>query len=275
MKRLLLIPFVFILTTCSKVQNDGYPAYIYIDHIDLQTDYIKHGNNQFDGRAVWIEAGSEDLGAWELPARIPILQEGKVTIRIFPGIAKKAISDFGKYNFVNFYSQDVDLKKTVTDTIRPLVTYKDSVKVPYHEDFEKNPTFDNMNIVDNTSGNALRGLKMGKLLLNTGSASTEVKVYSKNEIPVPYGKEAYLEFDYSSLNDTSILYANLFFPTSNDNVVLGVIKCSSTWKRAYFPIDQTVGAKFGEAFKVMFVLIRKDGQLESSVLIDNVRVIYQ
>lgn len=68
------------------------PSYLYIEKIGLNTQY-EQGTASHKITDAWVYVDETLIGAFELPATIPILTEGLKKITIRPGIKLNGISN--------------------------------------------------------------------------------------------------------------------------------------------------------------------------------------
>lgn len=267
---ILLFFYINTFCSCKQIPNDGIPSYISIDSIGLTTTADSQGAPSIYSQICWIEAGPENIGGWQIPAKIPILQKGKTTVRVFSGVYLNAISEYNKYPFFDFYETEIDLVQKESVTIFPKVKYKSTTKFSFIENFELTSVFDDFVKVPNPD-NDYKGKFYGMLQLKSTS---EKKSISNKLITVPVGKQAYLEFDYKTEDPGSVFFVSFYYATQSDNTDV-IIQLSSTakWKRAYLPISEDIGSRGGLPFNLMFTLIKKDEQSQSSILIDNIKIV--
>jgi hypothetical protein len=256
------------MTQCSKIDNDGVPSYIYIDTIGLETNILTQGFGSLQAPVVWIDAGGKDMGAWELPALIPILKEGESNIIISAGIMKGAISDFYKSPFYDIYQQKVNLIKTKVDTIRPIVKFSPRASFMFNEDFENGTKFNNIGVESKNIPSM--GANTG-VLYTTDSQKVSSSIDFINVSDST--KEMYIEFDYKTDIDTALLFINLQFDGMTSPVKFGFVKCRNYWKRAYFPIHDYVNVA-KKRFKTQFAILKPLDKNSSTIYLDNIKVIY-
>ena len=77
----LLIAVIF-LGSCTK--GDKVPSYLIVPSVDLSTSGLQ-GSNTKNITDTWVYVNDEFMGSWELPARIPVLKEGSVNVRVDAG----------------------------------------------------------------------------------------------------------------------------------------------------------------------------------------------
>lgn len=263
--------YLLVLSSCTTVPNGGIPSYIQIDSIQLTTSADSQGSNSIMAPICWIEAGGKNVGGWQMPAKIPLLQTGQTTLRIFPGVYNNAIAEYAPYPFFNFYEVTTNLIQKEVVIIKPMVTYKPNIKFCFVESFEKSVVFDEFVKTENLV-NDDRGKYYGTLSLQ---AAAEKKCTSTKSITVKAGVQSYLEFDYCSDDPGSVFFVNSYYPgQSNDvDVLIQMTASSRNWKRVYIPIAEDIGKRGTVPFNLMFTLIKKDEQSTASVNIDNIKII--
>jgi len=88
-----LIFLVSLSTSCRKFDGDQtIPAFIRIDTISLTSDYFTEGANTHNISDAWVYVNDQIIGAFELPALIPVLAKGTNKLEIRPGIKLNGIS---------------------------------------------------------------------------------------------------------------------------------------------------------------------------------------
>src|SRR5437868_2192457 len=69
-----LLPFAF--SGCKSMPNDGIPVYMKMDSAKAVTSSGQQLPQNIT--TVWDEANSDNVGAYELPCNIPVLQENDI-----------------------------------------------------------------------------------------------------------------------------------------------------------------------------------------------------
>jgi len=137
-KNVILIIFGFLLLSCSPKME--IPAYIYVEDVDFYvTDFSEQGTASFKIPDVWVTVNGKGIGAYKLPALIPVIASGKTDLIIEAGFKMNGQSDLRpKHPLFTLYKETVNLTKGKIDTIFPVFTYTDSVKFSREgfEDFE-------------------------------------------------------------------------------------------------------------------------------------------
>ena len=89
-----VILFTFLLSGCDKFQGDQtIPAYLSIETIGFNTDNDLQGTDNQKITDVWVYVDDDVVGGFELPAMIPVLEEGTHKLEIRPGILLNGIPE--------------------------------------------------------------------------------------------------------------------------------------------------------------------------------------
>jgi len=92
LKKVLPALLLLVVSSCSKEQFKAeIPSYLRIEAIDLETESYEGSDSQKITDA-WVTMDGNFLGAFELPAIVPILAEGEHEFRISSGIKANGIS---------------------------------------------------------------------------------------------------------------------------------------------------------------------------------------
>lgn len=115
------------------------PAYLYIHPFTLQTNPATQGSPSQRITDAWLFVNDEFLGAYSLPAVVPVLASGTADIRIEAGIKDNGVNSTPEiYPFYKPFSTTIDLTPGVADTIHPNTTYLSEAKFAFIEGFENN-----------------------------------------------------------------------------------------------------------------------------------------
>lgn len=135
---LLSVLTITFLSSCEKKNDpDLVPSYIFIDRIGLISNYDQ-GTSSHKITDAWVYVDETLIGAFELPATVPILKKGMQKITIRAGIKINGISNTRSiYPFLTTIEKNIvlvpDSVIRITDTI---VAYKSNVSFPWLENFD-------------------------------------------------------------------------------------------------------------------------------------------
>ncbi|GJM32993.1 MAG: hypothetical protein DHS20C18_19940 [Saprospiraceae bacterium] len=182
------------------------PAFIYVPAFELQTDPATEGSNSSNITDVWVTSEGDFLGVYSLPARIPLLKSGDTQLSLRAGIKDNGINSTRDiYPFYKNYETTVDLQPNETDTIRPVITYRDDIKFSLIENFENgnNHQFQELrsgeeaNKIVVTTQDAFEGAS-ARILLDTASSFVELATVDRYPDLIKNGLLVYLEVNYRS-----------------------------------------------------------------------------
>ena len=129
----------FALSSCTK--NNPDPVWLEISEWELSdsSDPLNPvGELTHNFSDAWVYVDNELIGVFELPCKIPLIQEGAKDVKIYPAVWNNGISATKKiYPFVEVYETSIELNKNQVITLNPTTRYKDGVQF-WIEDFETN-----------------------------------------------------------------------------------------------------------------------------------------
>jgi len=283
---LALISLLLLFLSCDDEELEAtVPAYLKIDEINFKVN-----DESVEGRSTssnipdaWVFVNDQLIGAFELPALIPILQTGNVNVKVRGGIFNNGLSNQRVvYPFYEFFVMDTLLEKEVIYEPKVNVFYKELTVFNTEwgrEDFERGNSFlkgpnSTIGIVptDNPQ-KVFEGDRSGALTLPSGTTFAESM--SPNLINVPrLGTAVYLEFDYKTTHDIAIsIYA-----TDRNNIrsQFSVVNFRPTgdWKKVYVDFSRVFATLFdAQYYNIAFGMVKPSGE-EGEFLIDNVKFIH-
>lgn len=279
--RLFILFCCFSFCSCEVINRDEeIPSYLHIDSLTVNTDYITQGTASHKITDAWVYIDDNPIGAFELPATFPILNEGTHQLKIFAGIKENGISSTRIiYPFYKVHSTSINLKRGETSNYStyssPIeYTYEDSIDYLWMEKFEGS----GISMTKGTNSDTVMIYSSSDIIENTkGVAILDgSKDYFEGVSSVSFNKPSvtnttFLELNYKSNNDFSIgVYPsnNLFSPFTALN-----IRSTSTWKKIYInlksPLKQINSSKYYVFFKM-----QKDASISTAELsIDNIKLL--
>jgi hypothetical protein len=236
-----------LLPSCNIINPDEQvPAYLEMDDFSLYTT-VGQGTNSQKITDLWTYTNSNSVGVYDLPAEVPVLNEGPTNIRILAGIKNNGISSTRiNYPFYSPYDTVIDLKKGQHYQIHPRFAYNSGI------DFDITRNFETGNFFQALSGNTgtfnvvldpdqvFEGTRSGIFSLDGGTG----KIFYKDgtEFELVGGNTIFLELNYSSNNRFSVgLISNT--PSSVDahlavviNPTTGVNATEPVWNKIYIDL---------------------------------------
>lgn len=279
---------LFSIFSCNKFEGDQtVPAYIKIDTVVLNTDYYSQGSNSHNITDVWVYVNDQLVGAFELPATIPVLSRGNQKLEIRPGIKLNGIGGTRvPYPFYQPYVlNDFNFIEDSIRKINPVTSYYNTVGYAWLEDFEgtsislAKTTQSDTSIYKTTPINNpeafLSEFSSYSGIVNLTQDKSNFKVASFNAFILPgNGSPVMLELDYKC--DRS--FGVGMFATINGTVVdipLVVVNKSDTWNKIYINLGPNISAYTNASnFKVYLESSLSD-ESEAAYYFDNIKLIYR
>lgn len=281
-KNSLLIILGFTLFFYLQCNKDKYkatiPAYLYIDQVKFTTDYYQQGSASHKITDVWIYIDDDLKGAFELPAKIPILQFGQHKLTIKAGIKVNGIANTRTaYPFYKEYTIYHTFIQNQTDTIIPEFTYADGTLFPYKEDFEAS----GLNFFYNSqsqvqfelisSGQQYEGNFSAQAHLSPNQTffeayTTDIYNLPKNQRPV------FLELNYKC---SATLVVGLFYddpvPTTQRSLIY--LNPTDQWNKIYINLTEALTyQQSASKHMISFGFINENAQ-DLYIAIDNIKVV--
>lgn len=291
---LLLATFILSNSSCEKFDGEQtVPAYISIDTFYLQNNpEIQEGKLTHDFTDVWVYVDDQIIGAFELPAIVPVLQNGYHKLSLYPGIKYNTMSGTrGPHIYIEPYI--IDEYYFAIDTIatfnspKPNVEYYTNTNFALIEEFESiSGTFIETSNSDTTialypqdQSNFDRfGNNSGAGYLTQDYSVFEITSYEEDSpgFVFPVGVPVLFEMEYNT-NNTIIV--GVFIREGGYITQHSILVLNSTdevWKKAYVNLTPTVSKNpSADAFNV-FIRADKESSVEvAKILLDNFKLIHR
>jgi hypothetical protein len=225
------------------------------------------------------------LGAYDLPADIPVLAEGATNLSFRAGIRNNGIAATRiMYPFFETITTTENLKPLESVNITPTFEYKESTFFRLREEFEDAgnkfvATSNSDTVLVNISGEEVfEGNSSGKVVLQ--GLTDHFEVETDDELALPAGKLIWVEMDYKSNNSFAIglkayqganVAKNLALivnPTTDD---LGVAQ----WNKIYVELTLVANQHLGAEYFKLYIESNLDAELDKAeILFDNVKIIH-
>lgn len=277
---LFIIVVMLSLTRCEKEKGQKIPSYIHIDSISLQENPdVNEGSISHNITDAWVYVDNQFVGVFELPATIPVLEEGNNKVVIKPGIMMNGISSTRiPYPFFTAYTQEnIFLEKEKIDTLQPVVQYAEDIVIPFKEDFEggaitmKYKDSDTSFIIDNNR--PFEGTGSGKVVLD--GSKILFQAVSDTSYKLPYqGAPVFLELNFKTNTNIS---TGLYGVTAQGDAQKPIVGLNPTdhWQKIYINLTHTIGSSYPTRnFKVFLSILRQEDEPEADVYFDNLKVIH-
>ena len=281
----ILLAAMFALSSCGKTSPDDIPSYISVDTISLKVTSIQ-GTASQKITDVWVWADNELIGAFELPAKFPVLKSGSSLLSLSAGIKLNGISETRvPYPFYNQINKTVELEQEkITSFGHMKFTYSDKTKFAWQEQFE----YANISI-DSTQRSEVNLVRTqlpeleanfpgesnkyaAKVVIPNDSLVFECASHDAFKLPTD-GTSVFLELNYRSNNPfTTGLFLNGYV-TSQRSVL--VVNPSKTWNKIYINLTPTLSENSDiTTFKVFFTAKKSTTDQQAEIYFDNIKLVH-
>ncbi len=270
----LLLPFTFFSFWGCTIINpaEQVPTYIHIDSFHFD------GNESNDIKYIWVYYNNNPVGAFDLPATVPIMTSGSGTLQIAPGIPVDGRSERPvAYPFYRIYTTTLEEQPGKIKNIVPTTGYFDSVRTTYISQFEGGITkfakYNGTTSLITVSADSLKyaGTGSGAVYLNSPADSSEDS--TKIGFPVGYGA-AFIEFDCRSTIPFALgLTGTLSTLATTPIEYLAGASAVDTWHKYYFNITSFVTKYPGGTYHLYIKTSLPAGQANGRMLIDNIKLV--
>lgn len=278
-----LAPIILFLGSCNIINPDeGKPGIIFIEEYNfngLLTDSEKITE-------IWVFDNGKMLGAYNLPASIPILKNGPTEITFRAGVKKDGIaSQRVFYPFFKVYKETIHLEAGVIDTIVPNFEYLETIQFASNmtEQFNDlsinySPTSSSDTSFVVTTDDIFEGTSSGKVSLSSSQSIWQVE--SQND-ELPATHEIWAELNYKGNNSFSVG----IIPYVNENRVgpehALIVKDTKDengipqWNKIYISLsDEAGGYGLATSFRFYLEILKDDQDVNPEVYFDNIIIVH-
>jgi hypothetical protein len=255
-----------------------------IDPAEKAATFVHIDSFQFDGgkssdiKYAWVYYNNNPVGAFDLPATVPIITSGDGTVSIAPGIPINGRNEHPvAYPFYRIYKTPLAEQPGKITYLQPTTGYFDSIKTTEISRFEGG-----ISLFANAGGTAsivavsadsltYEGSGSGALFLNSPSDSCVDS--TKRRFTVPYGA-AFIEFDYKS----SVPFSLGLKPYLSNNFTvaiqpIGGVYEQAEWHKFYGNITSIVNQYQGGTYSLFIKANLPEGRTSGRLLIDNIKLV--
>ncbi len=277
------------LEACSVIDPPiSIPSYIHIDSIHVTDTYTTQGTASSKISDAWVYVNNQYIGAFPLPATIPVLSQGSDTVSIDAGIEISGISaNRGQYPFYGQFKQKAILTQGQKISIRPTVTYLPKTVFVWKEDFEQSSTTfqpgqNGKSPVPlqklNHSPLVFQGNASGMAIMDSiNKGQNFFEQWSSNAFVLPSdGSPVYVELNYLCNNSFTVgMYTSA--DTTAPIPVINMNPCPqltrSNWKKIYINLTPALQQFPAASYYIYFYMDQDPGVAAPTLYIDNVKLL--
>lgn len=269
---------LFLLIGCDK--EEKVPAYLSINSMSLTSNYLVVGTASHNIKDAWVYIDGQVLGVYELPARFPVLSEGRHSLNIAAGIFVDGVSATRtKYPFYNFYDTIIDFVAGQTLALpAPIpVKYFEGQTYTWYEDFEgtgftfiANPSSD-VQIIG-TTDDVFEGTGSAKFTLTSDDPKFDGQMQDGYAIVTQ--NSTFLELNYKTEQPFSV-GMRVSTGVSTKTVYVATVNTSAAWNKIYIDLSKVVNEnQSADLFRVYIYAELSSGRSQSIVYLDNFKLIH-
>jgi hypothetical protein len=280
----LVFGIVIFLGSCDLINpEESVPSFIHIDEFSFSAA-PGEGTSSQKITEVWVYSNGQMLGAYDLPAHIPVLDVGANQVTILAGIKNNGISSTRiRYPFYTSFDTTLQFTPGSEIVLKPRFFYRDDISIDQY-DFEGGSNLFNAtgtSDVDLTNiSNAeqvFEGSGSGYAILADGN--NQLLVRTNQILQLSAGKVTFLELNYSTNNT---LAAGLYsFQSGTEKKNLAVLINPTTesigtpvWNKIYIDLglipSQNINA---DHFEIYFEAVADTPGKTVEVFLDNVKLV--
>ena len=269
--------------------EEPIPGYVHIPSVEVLTK-AGEGTAASKLTEVWVTVEGEFVGAYPIPADIPILAEGEVTVFVQAGIKDNGIGSLPEiYPFFEAYEATVALGPNTTDTIRPVFRYLEQTRFALVEGFE-NGSQVFRDVLSGRSGQ-LRLVQNevfegnSALQISLDSVNTLLQVATLERYPEIVGNNSarvYLEMHYKS--EVPVVFGLIGYDSGQlggrRTAFIAGFRSSEEWNKIYFNFSLDAIELGSDEYQVFLQASIPDGEDgtpsldEARVWLDNVKLLH-
>lgn len=273
---------VGVLTGCSWLGagEEDIPAYLYIEPFQPQINTEVYGSGSHRVTEGWLTVDGLFLGAYDLPARVPVLATGSRQVRIEAGIRENGIARTPDiYPFYAPFTTTVELQPNLTDTIRPTLRYLPETKVAFIEDFEADrPRVFTRQLLGTT------GLEVQQAVVFEGRGAGRITLTPQQPVVELATEDSYTDL----LTNNAFVYLEVNYRATAP-VVFGLVgtegadpprffdpgfAARDSWNKIYFNLGPVIFNSRLDRYRLALQAFLPEGQASAEIYLDNLKLLY-
>lgn len=277
--RLALLALITSVTACDIINPaDPVPAYVRIDDI-VADPMAGTGTTRHKFTEVWVYLDDNLIGAYSLPALIPLIASGQSDLLFFAGIRVNGIqsaADF--YPFLEPFATSATLVPENVTAFDMHTRYRNNVTFALMEDFESSHRFtddfdeDTDTFLERVTADAFEGNGMGRIVLTEDADFIQVaSVPLLPDLPVN-GTPVYAELHYKNNVEFSVGLVGHGQGIEPAAVSILVLRPRDEWNKVYVELTPALRASQLDAYQLLFTAAHNDTLTQSEIFLDNIKL---
>jgi hypothetical protein len=289
MKLMFFCLLLVLVSSCDIINpQEEVPGFLLVSPFQLTTTPAQ-GSSSSKITEVWVSVDGEFLGAFPLPARIPVLGSGERRISLQAGIKDNGISSSPDiFPFYTITNTTLNLQPNQTYTIQPGITYLPETRFALIENFEgPQHVFSELRVggpnqaMQKSTVAPFEGTASGLITLDSTHTIAEIAtrpIFRNLNERSPF---VYLEMDYKS--EVPVLVGLVGYgpntPLTGRTLYEAGFLPKENWNKIYFNLSQSIFASGLNDFQVVVqaAIPVQNGTLTRNtarIWIDNVKLVH-
>ncbi len=282
-----ILHFIWLLwscalgSLCSCTEEMPLPATLDIQEIELNIDPSTEGTARAQITEAWVFVDNVFLGAYDLPAQVPVLAEGPTDIRVAAGIRENGIRTTPRiYPFFTEHEETLTLLPGQTTAVRPQVGYRADARFGFIEDFEEEQSAVFTQVIDGDTtfarvqGGAFEGAFSGRLVLTEAQPIAELASRQVFSDLIQRSLDVFLEIHYRS--DTPVVFGFVGLIDGIPTVFYDPgFNPSASWNKIYFNLGPLLLSSDLDTYSVSLrAFLIPDSMTPAEIYVDNIKLLY-
>jgi len=280
-----------IAISCNDPEEQ--PAVIQINDVRIMTT-DEQGAATENITDLYLNTPDEELGAFPIPATVPIFSEGRTELIAAPGIrvnGTRALPE--RYFPLEFEIIPLDLNRGLDNEPFDIVfKYRDAAQFAFVEDFEQGVEF----FIQDIDGNMNSRMAFTDVNVRSGSGAGILQVDEDNPVnavshsfttamSLEASRSIFLEMDYllrSSLDDVLFTVSVSTFDRGGveDRTVVLSLRPRDDWNKIYFDLGSILIPErdiiVGYSINLELISVQEEDFIGSGeILFDNIKLVYE
>ncbi|MCI4651379.1 hypothetical protein [Phaeodactylibacter sp.] len=277
------------LVSCDIINpEEPVPGYLHIPAMRVETSGDE-GSASSNLSEAWVSVDGDFVGAYSLPATLPVLEEGPSEVVVQAGVKDNGLgSSPDIYPFFANYETQVEMGPNTTDTIRPVFRYSDNTKFAFIENFDEGGQIfsqmrrGSLSQMSSVTEGAFEDRSL-RIELDTSAAIVEAATIERYaNLTGQFTTSVYLEVDYKS--DVPVTFGVIGYDGSGTTgngqaLFISGFNPSGEWRKIYFNLSVVIVESGLSEFQIVFqaAIPTENGQLtrdEAIVMMDNIKLLH-
>jgi hypothetical protein len=262
-------------------KEEAIPGYLSISEWKLETILSQGSNhNSFSIAEVFVDG--EHLGIYELPATFPVLHEGFLEIRVFPGIYENGIKATPAfYRVCKDHTQNINIIPGDTVYIQPITRYETEVNFLLVEDFEglhllnKDLDEDLQTSIRKSDDDPNEGIYSGTVEIDSNHNIFETSSLNSYAIDIGRLAAAYIEIEYKTNIEFGVGIQGENSSTDFTRIYPFILRPSDDWNKVYFNITDYLKESVYSRHRInLAAQWTEDDMVEQGIInLDNIKLL--